>query len=95
MTKRVNMSDLIQAIVEKTNTKKSDVETSVKTAFEIITSTLQEGGQVVLNGFGSFSVVHKQEKKGRNPKTQEEITIPAHNKVAFKTSQNLKEVVNS
>lgn len=52
-----------------------------------------ENGKVQLTGFGTFSTVHRKERKGRNPGTGAEITIPAQNSVKFKPGKNLKDAI--
>jgi len=46
------------------------------------------------NGFGAFEVSYRNAREGRNPKTQEPLTIPAHNAVTFTPSDALKKAVN-
>ncbi len=50
-------------------------------------------GKVQLTGFGTFSKVHRSKRKGRNPGTGEEITIPAQNSVKFKPGKKLKDAI--
>ena len=52
---------------------------------------LKEGAGVKVAGFGNFVVKERKERKGRNPLTKEEITIPATTVIAFKASKALKE----
>ena len=56
---------------------------------------LAEGEEVSIRGFGTLSVVHREERKGRNPQTGEEVTIPAHRTVTFKISKEFKETLNN
>jgi DNA-binding protein HU-beta len=61
---------------------------------EIFTNKLQQGNKINLPNFGSFKVIHMKARKGRNPQTQEEIDIPARNKVKFSPAKKLKSTVN-
>ena len=63
--------------------------------FDHIGNGLARGENVQLIGFGSFVVNERGERKGRNPKTGESITINAHNVVGFKPSSRLKNIVNA
>ncbi|MGN0983940.1 MAG: HU family DNA-binding protein, partial [Gemmiger sp.] len=54
---------------------------------------LQQGDKVSLVGFGTFEVRERPERKGRNPQTKEEITIPASKLPAFKAGKALKDAV--
>ena len=55
---------------------------------------LAEGEEISIRGFGTLAVVHREERKGRNPQTGEEKTIPAHKTVKFKISKEFKETLN-
>ena len=90
----MNKTQLVDAIVAKTGLKKKDTDLAIATAIEIITETLSAGEKVQLSGFGSFEVKTRAERPGRNPKTQETITIEASKYPAFSASKTLKDAVN-
>lgn len=56
---------------------------------------LAEGEEISIRGFGTLSVVHREERIGRNPQTGEEKPIPAHRTVKFKISKEFKETLNN
>ncbi len=58
---------------------------------ESIKEGVQEDGKVQIIGFGTFATKTREARKGRNPKTGQEITIPASTTVAFKASSSLKD----
>jgi DNA-binding protein HU-beta len=62
--------------------------------FKSITRFLRKGERVTLPGFGSFTVSRRAARKGRNPKTRQEIHIPASKNARFKAGKDLKEAVN-
>ena len=66
----------------------------VTALFDTIVENLEEGNEVNIHNFGTFKVVAKAERKGRNPQTGAEITIPAHNLPIFKPSKFFKDAVN-
>ena len=72
---------------------KKDATQAIETVFGVIEETLANGGKVQLVGFGTFSVKDRAERTGRNPQTQEPITIPATKVPAFKAGKGLKELV--
>ena len=90
----MNKTQLVDAIVAKTGLKKKDAELAIATAIEIVTENLSNGEKVQLSGFGSFEVKTRAERPGRNPKTQETITIEASKYPAFSASKTLKDAVN-
>ena len=85
--------ELIAAVAEKANLTKKDAEAAVNSALNAITAALKDGDKVTLVGFGTFEVRERPERKGRNPRTKEEITIPATTAPAFKAGKALKDAV--
>lgn len=87
----MNKTELIAAVAEKTGMTKKDATKAVDATFEAITDTLKAGDKVQLVGFGSFEVKHREARTCINPRTKEEIAIPATRIPAFKAGKNLKE----
>ena len=85
--------DLINAIAAKTGQSKKDAEASVEAMSAAIIDALQNGGEAVLPGLGKLTVKEKAERRGRNPKTGEEITIPAKRVPHFSAAKALKDAV--
>lgn len=90
----MNKAELIAAVAEKTGMSKKDTEAVVSTALDTIVAAMAEGEKVQLVGFGSFEVKKRAERIGRNPKTKEEIQIPASRVPVFKAGKALKDAVN-
>ena len=85
---------LIDAIAEQNGlTKKKSTET-VETILEIIKSTLASGDDVLISGFGKFCIKEKQERRGRNPATGEDMILPPRKVVTFRCSGMLKNKIN-
>ena len=87
----MNKAELVAAVAEKTALSKKDSEKAVNAAFEAITAALVGGDKVQL--FGAFEVKERNARVGRNPKTKEEIQIPASRVPVFKAGKALKDVV--
>jgi len=66
----------------------------VEQVFEIMKETLEKGEKIKISGFGNFIVREKRLRKGRNPKTGEELAISARRVLKFKPSTALRKVVN-
>lgn len=79
--------DIIDQVAGRTNLKKSDVTKVLDEALSEIRTSLDNGEPVTLRGFGSFKVSERGARKGRNPRTGEEIDIPAGQRVTFKLSK--------
>ena len=86
-------SDLIAAVATKIGSSKKDSEKAVAAVLESITEALANGEAVQLVGFGSFEVKQKPERKGKNPRTQEVITIKASKVPVFKAGGPFKEEI--
>lgn len=86
-------SELIIEMAARTGESKSTCERVLKAFEAAVQQKLTTGGEVQLVGFGTFAVVHKAERVGRNPKTGEPLTIAASNAVKFKPGKALKDAV--
>ncbi len=73
----MNKAELINAVAAKTEVSKKEAEAVIAATLDAITTAMKEGDKVQLVGFGSFEVKSRAERIGRNPKTKEEIKIPA------------------
>lgn len=62
---------------------------------EIIKETMENGEDIMISGFGKFCVNEKKARKGRNPATDEDMTLPARRVVTFKCSGKLRDMINS
>jgi len=89
----MNKAELVAAVAEKAGLSKKDSEKAVNATFDAISAALAEGGKVQLVGFGSFETKERNARVGRNPRTKEEIEIPASRVPAFKAGKALKDVV--
>ena len=90
----MNKAELIAAIAAKTGETKKSAEEAVNAFVSVVTEALAKGEKVQLVGFGSFEVIKRAARKGRNPQTKEEIKIPASKAPVFKAGKALKDLVN-
>ncbi len=90
----MNKAELIAAVAAKTGATKKNAEEAVNAFVDVVTETLKKGDKVQLVGFGSFEVIKRAARKGRNPQTKEEIKIPASKAPKFKPGKALKDIVN-
>jgi DNA-binding protein HU-beta len=86
-------NEFVSLVSEKVGDKvsKKTIEETISAVWESIKEVLKSGDSISFVEFGTFSVVQKEAKKGRNPRTGEEITIPARKVVKFKGGKRLKE----
>ena len=85
----MNKAELISAIAAKSGLTKVDSQKSLNAVIEAITEAVKSGERVSLVGFGSFSVVERSARTGRNPQTGKEIKIKAKKVVRFKAGADL------
>ena len=87
-------SHLINAIAEQNGFAKIKSAETVETILELIKSSLASGEDVLISGFGKLCVKEKQERKGRNPATGEDMVLAPRRVVTFKCSGKLRDRVN-
>lgn len=91
----MNKTELISAMAEKAELSKKDAEKALTTFTNIVADTLVDGDKVSITGFGTFEVVERAERQGRNPATGETITIAASKSPKFKAGKALKDAVKA
>ncbi|MCX7857661.1 MAG: integration host factor subunit alpha [Deltaproteobacteria bacterium] len=87
-------ADIINDLYERLGYSKRECANIVESLFDIIKEALSRGENVKISGFGNFVLRDKKERKGRNPKTGEEMIISKRRVLNFKLSQVLKEAMN-
>ena len=88
----MNKGDLINEVAKVVSSKK-EAQEAVDCVFSSITNAMKTGDTVTLVGFGTFKVVARKARKGRNPQTGEEIAIKASKAPKFTAGKALKEAV--
>lgn len=89
-------SEIIDILSRKQSHLSSrDVELSVKLLLDKMSDTLSDGGRIEVRGFGSFSLHHRTARKGRNPKTGDQVDLPPKYVPHFKPGKELRERVNT
>lgn len=86
-------NDIVEKIHELGFTKKKSVDI-IESLLEIIKGTLEKGDDVLVSGFGKFCVKNKQQRRGRNPATGNELMLRARKVVTFKCSGKLRNKIN-
>lgn len=90
----MNKSELITSMAEKSTLTKKDSESALKAFIETVQETLEKGEKVQLVGFGAWEVRDRAARVGRNPRTKEEIQIPASKTPVFSAGSDFKKVVS-
>ena len=89
----MNKTELINVVAAETEQKKAIVEEVVNATLEAIAQALKNGEKVQLIGFGNFEVKKVEERTGRNPRTNQAITIKATKLPTFVPGKSLKDAV--
>jgi integration host factor subunit alpha len=86
---------IAEKIQDKLDLPRTDTADIMEKFLEIIKETIEKGEDIMISGFGRFCVNEKQARKGRNPATDQEMTLPARRVVTFKCSGKLRDIINS
>lgn len=90
----MNKSELIADLAERAELSKADAGRALEALIDAVKASLHKGQDVALVGFGTFTVRNRAARTGRNPRTNEEIKIPASKVPAFKAGKALKDHLN-
>lgn len=91
---KMNKTELVAAMSAKSELTKKDSEKALKSFMEVVAEQLKKGEKIQLVGFGTFEVVKRAARTGKNPQTGKAIKIPATKAPKFKAGKALKETVN-
>ena len=89
----MNKAELITAIADKADITKKDAEKFLGAFLETVETALKNDDKVQMVGFGSFEVRKRAARKGRNPQTKAEISIPASKVPVFKAGKAFKDSI--
>ena len=90
----MNKTELVAAIAEQAELSKKDSEKALKAFIDVVTAELKKGEKIQLVGFGTFEVIERAAREGRNPLTGEKMQIAASKAPKFKAGKALKDAVN-
>ncbi|MEH2322434.1 MAG: HU family DNA-binding protein [Nostoc sp.] len=89
----MNKGELVDAVAAKANITKKQADEVISAFLSVVTEAVANGEKITLVGFGSFERRERSEREGRNPKTNEPMTIPATKVPAFSAGKAFKEKV--
>ena len=90
----MNKTELVTAIAEQAELSKKDSEKALKAFIDVVTDELKKGEKIQLVGFGTFEVIERAAREGRNPLTGEKMSIKASKAPKFKAGKALKDMIN-
>ena len=89
----MNKTELVALVADKAEVTQAMAEKVVNSFVDVVTETLSKDEKVVVTGFGTFEVRNRVARRGKNPRTGEEIVVPAQKTPAFKAGKLLKDAV--
>ena len=90
----MNKAELVERLAKKTKESKTSCRNCLEAFMDVIGEELKKGRQIVLTGFGTFSVMKRKARTGVNPATGKKMQIPAKKVPKFKPGKSLKTMVS-
>lgn len=86
--------DLVKTLYDQAGFSKQKARITVETVFELVKKALESGEDVLISGFGKFSVKKKAPRKGRNPQTGQDLTLDPRTVITFRCSPVMRKRIN-
>lgn len=86
-------ADLVEKVAEKTGLTRTDVAVVVDGFLEAIKSSMEQGHNIEIRGFGTFKIKQRKARKARNPRTGQEVPVPDRKVPVFKPSNEFKNLI--
>ncbi len=94
MKKTLTKADIVEAIYEETDKNRVDVKNVVEKLLDIMKTAIKKDRALLISGFGKFECYDKASRKGRNPQTDETITLPPRKVMVFRLSRKFRSELN-
>lgn len=94
MSKTLTKADIVESIYEEAGKNRLDAKSAVETLLEIMKKAIKKDHSLLISGFGKFECYEKNSRKGRNPQTEETITLPPRKVVVFRLSRKFRSELN-
>lgn len=92
--KTLTKADIVDNIYEKSQRNRAEVKGQVETLLELMKQAVKKDYSLLVSGFGKFEAYDKKARKGRNPQTNETITLPPRKVVVFRLSRKFRSELN-
>jgi nucleoid DNA-binding protein len=86
-------ADLVEKVAEKTGLTRTDVAVVVDGFLEAIKTSMEQGQNIEIRGFGTFKIKQRKARKARNPRTGDEVPVPDRKVPVFKPSNEFKNLI--
>lgn len=94
MGKTLTKADIVDNIYEKSERNRAEVKAQVENLLEIMKQAVKKDHSLLISGFGKFEAYDKRARKGRNPQTNQTITLPPRKVVVFRLSRKFRAELN-
>ncbi len=94
MNKALTKAEIVEAVYEKTDKNRAEVKQIVENLLHIMKQSVKKDHALLLSGFGKFEAYDKKARKGRNPQTDQSITLPPRKVVVFRLSRKFRAELN-
>ncbi|WP_461208523.1 integration host factor subunit alpha [Desulfocurvus sp. DL9XJH121] len=92
--KTLTKADIVDSIYEKSERNRAEVKAQVEDLLEIMKQAVKKDHSLLISGFGKFEAYDKKARKGRNPQTNDTITLPPRKVVVFRLSRKFRAELN-
>ena len=92
--KTLTKAEIVDAFYEKTDRNRAEVKGVVESLLGIMKQAIKKDHALLISGFGKFEAYDKKARKGRNPQTDETITLPPRKVVVFRLSRKFRAELN-
>ncbi len=94
MNKALTKADIVEAVYEKTERNRAEVKQIIENLLVLMKQSIKKDHSLLVSGFGKFEAYDKNARKGRNPQTDESITLPPRKVVVFRLSRKFRVELN-
>lgn len=93
--KTLTKAEIVDYIYEKTDLNRAEIKGHVETLLDLMKQSVKRDHSLLISGFGKFEAYDKRARKGRNPQTNETITLPPRKVVVFRLSRKFRSELNN
>ena len=94
MNRALTKADIVEAGYEQTDRNRAEVKNIVESLLGLMKQAVKKDHSLLISGFGKFEAYDKNARKGRNPQTDEAITLPPRKVVVFRLSRKFRVELN-
>ena len=94
MNRALTKADIVEAVYEQTDRNRAEVKNIVESLLGLMKQALKKYHSLLISVFGKFEAYEKNARKGRNPQTDEAITLPPRKVVVFRLSRKFRVELN-